>query len=78
MIGKANQVKTKVVYSHYQYENGNYKISERKWVSIDEALNKVIAELGEAMVIDIKFTSVPFGDGDLHESALIIYWESAG
>lgn len=73
MIGKANEIKTLLVNSHYVYPKGDYSVSNRKWVTLDEAINTALAGLGNAEIISISHTSQAFGEDDSNETALIIY-----
>jgi hypothetical protein len=76
MIGKASEIKTAIVYSHYEYPNGVYTVADRIWRDIEWSINKKLQSLGNADVISIKHTSQAYGEGDCHESAIIIYKEA--
>lgn len=60
MIGKANQIRTKLIAPVY--------------TEIDIVINEFLETLDEAEVVDIKYTYQVYGDGnDSAVTALIIY-----
>lgn len=80
MLGKASEIKTKVVFpvmtANPEWDPSHPTKSQRYLVrGIDEELNRTLESLGEAEIISIQYqlSAVP---GDVSETALIIYKEA--
>lgn len=79
MIGKASEIKTKVLYSRTE-ENPNWNASnpaaERRYLFIDvnESISVFFSSIPDATIIDIQFK--PAKDHNDSDSAFIIYKEA--
>ena len=62
MIGKASEIKTKLIPEH-------------GGTPFDETLNRELENLQKCEIIDIRFTATPDADGCAWFNALIIYKE---
>jgi len=76
MIGKASEIKTKLVEGHYVYPPNDYSVKNRRWIPLEQALNEALVSLGDAEVLSIRHTSQIYGDTEVNETALIIYKEA--
>ncbi len=77
MIGKASEIKTKLVDAHYEYPLGDYSVKNRRWISLEQALNDALISLGDAEILSIRHTSQVYGETtEVSETALIIYKEA--
>lgn len=77
MLGKASEIKTKLVYStmrvNTEWNASKPTASPRYLVTaIDEVINDTLEDLGDVIIIQIQF-QMSADNGDTAESALIIY-----
>lgn len=77
MLGKADEIKTKIVYPRIQdnpdWNHSKPTSSPRYLVmGLDEVVNETLKELGNVDIIQIQFQTSAF-NGETAETALIIY-----